>query len=940
MGFNIYRNLFMLLVFCNQAQAKDVVDNLIKKHKVTETEYITHYNETQAITSAKNLIKKHRGSKLEPELRHRLADLYVRKSKTRNFLDQVLKKKGKDFKGEFESIPKKQKSLKSAIYELQNVEKRFPRYRKMDEVYYTMGMSYLKLGQVDLAERPFLNLIRRHKQSSLVQDSNLSLAEIYYHQKNYKSSGFYFSKIIEDKSHNAQSYSMYKRAWTEYYRQQYKSAFQDMKSAYLNSKSRKDGFDVSSEVVADLPLFTAEVFKGSQVYGQLSSFLKDSSVLTDSLDAHARVFADRSDYRDEIAVLSVLLKGSRDAKHKFEYLSRLSIAYEKIDNLDASADYYRLADRLLDQKVDEAVKDEFLVFGRNLVKNTYKLWVKSDVKAKNRIKLVPILKIGDMAYKTISNSDKQKPKFINILAELNFDIKNFDRASHFFEMASDVSKDSKESHELLYSAIVSHEKSVNKDKWTGKKVLRQRHLVLKYDQKFSKGKYLLEVLYKFARVEEKYGKQSLALSTFKRLGGEYPDTVKGQDSQNFVIKIYEKTKNYSAVNSYLSEIIPRTKNSNRLIVLKPIFDNSFFLMAQQNEDKKRFKDAIINYRGYLKSSYLKTKTTEAMWNIAINYKKAGLKKNAANAYLAFYKSNKNSKNSKVALEESLALYEKIRKYSKVEEVAWILESITSGDEQIKWAFSLARVNILNKKFKDAEIRFSKLVNVSNKKININVHQHLFDHVDKIKVGFKANALRVLQNGQEPFRSEAMLKVAMDALADKKVSLAKSKFRDILQSRGALAESKAKASIFLAEMKVQDLSLDRASKPMNFDRTLSFIERTMAKAQPITLDFQDVLKFGHDESSLRALIKLSRLYLDLGMIMASLVVVDKADLKLAIEREIRNLKTTLRTSFYQSYENSLNIMAKNRKLKSKYNYRVKKIKREFEKFYNQKNVASR
>jgi TolA-binding protein len=924
----------------DQVFAKDVVDNLIKADKVTETEYITHYNEDQAIETAKKLIKKHQGTRLEPELRHRIADLYVRQSKTRNFLDQVLKKKGKNFSSEFESVPEKQRILKNAVLELQIVEKNYPKYGKMDEVFYTMGMSYLKLGQVDLAERPFLLLTQRYKNSPLVQDSNLSLAEIYYNQKNYKNSELYFSKIASDMNHNAQSYAIYKKAWTEYYQNQYSSAFQDMKSAYLNSIKKKNGFDISSEVLTDLPLFTAEVVKGDQVFQQLSSFIKNEAQLNTSLDDHARVFAERSDYKDESAILAVLLKRSKSAGQKFEFLSRLAMSNEKMDKLDLTADYYAKAHKLLNQKLEESTKEEFLVFGRNLVKNTYKEWSKADEKAKKRISLKPVLKIGDLAHTTMENSDSQKPKFINILAELNFDINNFAKSSQYFELASDVSNNKTESHELLYSAIVSNEKSVVSDKWTNDQVLRQRHLVQKYDQKYPIGKYGLEVLYKFARVEEKFGKQDLALSTFRRLGAQYPDTVKGKDSQDFVIKIYEKNKDYASVNKYLGEIIPKSKDVSRLSVLKPIYDNSFFLMAETNEKKGRFRSAIMNYKGYLKLSYLKSKLPEASWNIAINYKKAGLKKDAADAYLAFYKANPKSQNSKVALEESLALYEKIRNYSMVENVAWILESITDGNEKIKWSFSLARVNIENKKFKDAETRFYKLVQVSDKKINTDVHQYLFDHVEKIKVGFKDNALRVLQTGQEPFRSEAYIRIALDLLDKDKTVEARAKFTAVLKSPKALAESKAKAAIFIAEMEVKKLSLNRATKPMNFDATLKFIEQTMAKARPVTEDFQNVLTFGHDESSLRALIKLSRLYLDLGMVMSSLVVNDKPDLKLGIEREIRNLKSTLRTSFYESYESSLNIMARNSKLKSKYNSRVRKIRQEFETFYNQNSVAVR
>lgn len=920
--------------------AKDVVDNLIDSNQVTETEYITHYNESQAITSAQNLIQKHKGSGLEPQLRHRLADLYVRMSKTRNFLDQVLRKKGKDLSAEFESIPEKQRILKNAILELQIVEKNYPRYSKMDEVLYTMGMTYMKVGQVDLAERPFLNLVHKYKSSPLLQDTNLSLAEVYYHQKNYKNSEFFFSKLSEDSKHNAQAYSIYKRGWTRYYQGKHESAFQDMKTAYTLSLNNKNIFNVSTEVLKDLPLFTAEVFKGDQVLVQLSKFIKDQKILDMTLDDHAKVFAERSDYKDEIAVLNVMLKRSKNINTKFDVLSRLFISYENANNLVMASNFYEQAHKIINQKIDEETKEEFLVYGRNLVKNLYKEWAKADEKAKKRFDVKSILKIGDMAHTTMNNNDSQKPKFINLLAELHFGTNSFVKASEYFEMASDVSKVKTESHDLLYSAIVANENAVKNDKWTEPTVLRQRHLVLKYDQKYPDGKNGLEVLYKFARVEEKFGKQALALETFKRLGSQYPNTIKGKDSQDFVIKIFEKNKDYTSVNSYLGEIIPKTTDVPRLSVLKPIYDNSFFLMAEVNEKKRNYKSSIVNYKDYLAKSYLKLKLTEAAWNIAINYKNANLKKNAAEAYLAFYKNNTKHQNAKLALTESLALYEKINNYDQIEVVAKILESITVPPESHKWSYSVARVQIKNKKFKESETKFYKLVQIPDQKLNGEVHQFLFDHVEKLKAGFKDNALRVLQTGQEPFKSEAFIRVGIELLDQKKEKDARSKFISALNSKEALAESKAKAAIFLAEMDVEDLKLSRAQSSFGFNGAVKFIETTMSKAGPIIEKFQNVLKFGHDESSVRSLIKLSRLYLDLGMVMGSIVVKDKPDLTLAIDRELRNLKSTLRTSFYESYESSLNIMANNSKLKSKYKSRIKKIKQEFEVYYTQNNVASR
>lgn len=931
----ILRSLLILCFLADIASAKDVVDKLINKDQVEETEYITHYNESQAIISAKALIKKHKGTALEPSLRHRLADLYIRGSKTRNFVDQVLKKKGKDLSGEFESLPAVQKILKNAILELQTIEKQYPKYNKMDEVYYTMGMSYIKLGDVSLAERPFLKLTKIYKKSPLVQDANLSLAEIYYHQKNYSLASNYFTLLASDKNHKAQAYSFYKRAWTKFYRNKFSSAFDDMKQAYSLSKNNKNLFDISMEVLSDLPLISTEVIKGHQVYASLKTFIKDKSELNSSLDSHAKTYAERSDYRDETSVLNVLLKRVSSDKEVFETLHRLTMSYEKQDNLVLMAKHYEKASKYLSKKVDEDDKNEFLVYGRNFVKQRYKEWTKR----KDKVDVKSVLAVGDLAQQQMGSSS-ERPKFINIIADLHLGIKSYVKASEYYEEASDLSKNTTESHDLLYSSIFANQTGVIKDKWKKPQVLRQRHLVTKYDKKYPQGKHNLDVLYKMARVEEKFGSQNLALETFKRLGSQFPNSIKGKESQDFVITIFDKKKDYFSVNDYLVNIIPNTRDKSRVDKLKPIYDNSFFLMAEANEKKGRYKNAVKNYKDYLKKSYLKSKTTEASWNIAVNYKKSGLKSSAASSFLNFYNQNKNHKNSKLALEDSFSLYENTNNYKQLEVVASILEKTTSGAEQDKWAFSRARIALKLKNFKTAESKFYSLVKIKDKKLSDEVHQLLFDHVDKKNIGFKSAALRVLQTGQEPFRSEALIRVAIDYKNENKTVAAKSKFQQVLSSPTALSESKAKASIFIAEMDMSSLSLIRAPRAMGFDTSISFIERTMKKVNPVTEQLQAVLTFSHGESSLRSLIKLSRVYLDLGVVLGSINVNDKPDLKLAVEREIRKLKSTVRSSFYESYEKSLNLMAQDRTLKRKYNSRVKKIKQEFEEFNKQNAIAMR
>ena len=720
-----FRFLFITLLswslFVPSLSAKDIIDDLVKKNKKAEVEYITSYNEGQAIKSVKKLIKKHRGKKIESSLRHRLTDLYIRKSKTKNFLDQTLKKKGKDFTTDFNLTSNKEKLIEKAIFELEVIRNKHPRYSKMDQVLYTLGNSYFKLDRISKAKQPLLDLTSKYLKSYLIQDAHLLLAEIYYRKKDFKKSSFYFTKIANDSNHEAQTYAFYKRAWSRYHLEKYSGGFQDMKRSYsIIYKNQKSKFDLSGELLKELPLFMAEIFKGKEIYSQISKFIKKKELIYQVLDNQARVFEKRSDYKDEVEVLNALFSMSGKNKSKiFELYHRLTVAHEHREQWSSMAVYYKKAESLLDKKIDADLKHEFLVFGRNLVKQRYKEWIqnkKTDEWTKNKRYVQAILDIGALAQERISKSS-EKAKVLNILAEIHFRMGKFEIASRYYERASDLSKSSREAHDLLHSAIVSNEKSVIRDKWKSHQVLRQRYLVIKkYEKKFKKGKYLLEILYKTARVEEKFGNSNLALEIFKRLGASFPDSIRGTESQDFVIRIFEKQKKYSLINSYLKRIIPKTRNASRRSKLKPMYDSSFFVMANHNEKNKKYKKAVKNYKEYISKSYLKKMTREAYWNIPMAYKSAGSKTKSADAFIDYYHRYKNDKKAKVSLREAFALYEKTRNYKKLDYVTGLLERTSKGLEKDQLSFSRARIALKLKFFKKAERRFYSLVKVRNKEI--------------------------------------------------------------------------------------------------------------------------------------------------------------------------------------------------------------------------------
>ena len=84
--------LSFCLLFSNFAFSADLVDQLISKKELINAEALISANEDKAIEMSKKLIKRYIGTSKEAPLRHKLAELYLRKVKSENFFEQLFKK--------------------------------------------------------------------------------------------------------------------------------------------------------------------------------------------------------------------------------------------------------------------------------------------------------------------------------------------------------------------------------------------------------------------------------------------------------------------------------------------------------------------------------------------------------------------------------------------------------------------------------------------------------------------------------------------------------------------------------------------------------------------------------------------------------------------------------------------------------------------------------
>jgi TolA-binding protein len=211
--------------------------------------------EQQAIDSLSQIIAK----RDEPELHYRLAELYMRQSKSARYFESLRK----GLKTEV-PLPGIQSSLKKAISTYTLIEQRWPQYKDLDGVHFNHGLACLQQGEVSCAKGQMEILIKQFPTSVWLGDARLCLGEIYYDQHDFKTAIKNYELVPEGRM---RSYSRYKMAWSYYNLKDNEQALKHMRSVIHTPKVGETS--LLTEGLRDLALFLES---DSQPHNYLSFF--------------------------------------------------------------------------------------------------------------------------------------------------------------------------------------------------------------------------------------------------------------------------------------------------------------------------------------------------------------------------------------------------------------------------------------------------------------------------------------------------------------------------------------------------------------------------------------------------------------------------------------------------------------------------------------------
>ncbi len=691
--------LIFILFAYGTASAKDVIQDLKSKNANTaqgdintiNSELLVGTSEAQAISQVSKLIQKYKNTSTEASLQFRLAELYMRRTKSTQFFEFV-----KQDQEAIQFLPQRVKSLSTkkfiekAIKIYAYIEEKFPKFEQLDSVIFNKAYAKLQIDQAESAEKDLLKILKSPvlRKSKLFPDTLLAIGEINFDKRNFKNAIGYYEKIKAFKKSRVYPYGLYKLSWTEFNLKRTEKSMKTMESViqfghYVQRMNLDSKLDLRKEALKDMALFYHEQRKPEKSYVYFKGISKNLSPVG-PLERLANIYAGLAKYKSEASVLSQLIQYEKKSIRRPFFHKKLAINLNEQEKYKTSSEQLVFFDQTCRQVLkykssfkDPEVKDclsSVRVTSLSLGKAWLRIWKKSQSKDLN------VAQFSEKAYRihlreVAPNVENSISRYT--FSELLFNLKKYFEASREYEKTAATIQDVEVAKSSAYSAIVSLEKATG-EVWNKKTFLNLKSLISKYVQRFPNEENVLDVRFKVALIDYKKKRYDASVTEFLALGKKYSKREKGVKSQDLFLDILNLKKDFKNLQLRAQEFKKYTKDPVRVASLNKIFEESYFAETQKYVDLKNFKLALQRYNNFYMSYPKSELADEAAWNRIDLFFKMNQVLKAAESYYDFSQKFPNHEKSLDALKKSATLFESL---AYIDKAAMSVKGLATKDKK-------------------------------------------------------------------------------------------------------------------------------------------------------------------------------------------------------------------------------------------------------------------
>jgi TolA-binding protein len=861
--------------------------------KNLKTEVFIAKTENEAILQAQKLLKKYKGTQLEPDLIFRIAELYIRKAKTDRFLEihrqsetlvQLMPKLAKTANAKANTI--------KAISYYDDIQKRWPNYNRMDEVFFNNAIANQQIENESRAEKLYLLVIKEYPGSSLVPDSHLAVGEMHFRKKNFDKALAHFTAIRNFPNSVVYPYGMYKAGWTRYNLRDAMGGLRELEDVVafghmVQEKGIDSRLDLRKEALMDMALFYEDALPAKDAFKyfekhtkklEVAPYILKLSTLYKRHSRHSDVRTILSEYIESrptseslpLAYVEMLdasdkLKQTRDVVNlmeNFYALCRQGSKWVKSQDTLALNNKDNPLQDLIDEPLPNLTPEQVCVatFKKETLKYANR-WLKIWKTNNKEVDYANVTEKAFEIYLRDDNKTEESGKARFIYAELLFQRNKFREASFQYATAAEALKDKVLKHDARYYAMIALEKAVA-DKWSDK----DEELFVKYAKLYlqddAKAKFAADIEFKIGFIAYEKGRYNEAAPIFKRVGEIGADTERGKKAQDLYLDILNIKKQYPDLRDYAFDLRKKAKDNDRIAKLTKIYEEAYFLIVQGYEEKGEVQKAVDLYNQFASTNPSSPLAQKANWNaMQIEYKEGNYLA-AAGAAIAFASRYPKEQQSIDALMKAAQVYESMAQLSLAADVLLKLSSLDKA-ASAKWELLAADFLMLDGKASKAKALYEKLAK-SEEAATIDRALIQLEKIALLENNIKEREMllkRMIATGRQPQLSLAEVYFLEKVYASKDYSEAFSMAKKIMGTQKAGADKSALARARLIQARILAQEYKQQSVKAQIDRVSIVLQLKTEKLSRAQEAYQSAAQYGNSEVTLTAFNELGDLYLD-------------------------------------------------------------------------------
>lgn len=686
----------------------------------------------KSIESIQALIeeKKNSNSVRRFELILRLGELYVERHDYLRDIEMESWTKahdtwGKEKKGAEPKLDVKgsEGELTKAANSFRKLVNEFPKHPRTDAALYSLARTLARLNK-ETAVDYYKQLIKSHPKSPLIPDTYLSLGEYYFDKHNVPEAISCYQKVMNFKSHRAYPYAVYKLGWA-FYNAPAKSD-DDTKANLgkavaafklvikLQDKDKdlpKSNFNLRDEAIRDLIMVWADAedvasaWKYFKTIGEQDAFYK-------MLERLGNIYAEQGKNQQAIAVFQRLLKDAPNRDGNPQVHAKVVELYDLTNNIgqvvaelkDMQKSYLgntpwvkANGKRREGADADQALPTEEAKRVVELNLHRYgAMFHQRGQKAKSD----GYLKSAAAVYAMYLESFASNPNAYDIryyLAEILFDFKQYDSASHHYMIVAKVGPSGKYMKPAALNAVAAMHQLVASTKYPALPPLGQ---VPKPIEVPSAKKKLVEVIdtyvgllpkekdgepMRFAAAQTyfEHGHYPEAIKRFALITGEIPETKQGKAAVKVILGYYGDREDWNKLISWSQRFVKNDKLMDTELrkYVTDLLRGSMFKRALAYEKAGKYERSARSFIEYQKEFPTDGNADRALYNATLNFFKIGKVENALSTGNMLLEKYPKSAVAPDVIVTQATTYESLAKFDKAAENYARLSAHFPGDKR-------------------------------------------------------------------------------------------------------------------------------------------------------------------------------------------------------------------------------------------------------------------